>query len=654
MPENLGGIKWEEYELLKKRYIETTKMTMNTFLVKVLEGEQEAIYFNRTTDGNNPLRPNKEIMKLADKFNGETILGASYLPPGCFHDLVGAPVYLIGMLGAPSQTWVGDPRGSQDYYKGAPMAVRRELPCTLESPECRSVKNPVEAGNVFCASVEGGYRGAGKKHSTPAEEGGNEQGGGRVKCIPQGRGGQEGSHKGAVSQVGGYNVFHSTEGRHRGTAGVGVWKGSVQTKKCKIFWVAPACITEPQTGPAQAPKSQNNPALAGVTCDNTGSIQPNRRVLPQKKEWVVPGRDIATGGSSQGLGAYPHHHQDGDPLRVVISDIHNHPKYPPIILPSVSDARLSSIEPAPLRGGADFGPAVVENQQDDGDWIPVTRSTARTHRPHSALGGSIPRQNTVAVPTAQASTPSTVVRATNEMSREDYEALARRYQAMADDARSAAEISDTRVEQASHSGVLGDSGSLGDSLGNQGNIISGSNVAIATEKQDGSSVELLVPISPISSPVPGPREREGEKDFQEQRDAFENYAEINRVLKEETITTPPDFFDDLRDPELSGGSPPAVTGNPHIVFQSGQTKDEKIAELEARLSYFEQRAPKKPVISEPKKSQTKTVVDDYITKLVRPDLKLKKPNTNHVRMTPGRIAIGSTLDKHCGDGFQSG
>jgi hypothetical protein len=32
------------------------------------------------------------------------------------------------------------------------------------------------------------------------------------------------------------------------------------------------------------------------------------------------------------------------------------------------------------------------------------------------------------------------------MSREDYEALARRYQAMADDARSAAEISDTRVE----------------------------------------------------------------------------------------------------------------------------------------------------------------------------------------------------------------
>lgn len=215
------------------------------------------------------------------------------------------------------------------------------------------------------------------------------------------------------------------------------------------------------------------------------------------------------------------------------------------------------------------------------------------------------------------------------MSHEDYEALARHYQAMADDARSAAEISDTHVEQASHSAVLGNSGSLRDSLGNQGNILSGSNIAIATEKQDRSSVELLVPISPISSPVPGPSHTKGkgvdprnwgntgflgnfsEKDFQEQRDAFENYAKINHVLKEETITTLPDFFDDLRDPELSRGSPPAATGNPYIGFQSGQTKDEKIAELEVQLSYFEQQAPKKPVISEPKKSQTKTMQLHY-------------------------------------------
>ncbi|KAJ7818886.1 hypothetical protein B0H14DRAFT_2600974 [Mycena olivaceomarginata] len=192
------------------------------------EGEKHMIYWDknfnqwqttiagsRTTDVNNPLRPNKEIMKLADKFNGENILGASYLPPGCFHDIVGAPgaptkycwvlpVYLIGMLGAPGQKLLGDPSefdwehpgnytkavgsfqdvtwavpsplrnivgGSQDYYKGAPMA-------------CRSVMNPAEAGSAFCAPVEGGCRSAeggdavnpakGKKHSMPAEEGGDE------------------------------------------------------------------------------------------------------------------------------------------------------------------------------------------------------------------------------------------------------------------------------------------------------------------------------------------------------------------------------------------------------------------------------------------------------------------------------------------------
>ncbi|KAJ7897697.1 hypothetical protein B0H14DRAFT_3425066 [Mycena olivaceomarginata] len=115
-----------------------------------------------------------------------------------------------------------------------------------------------------------------------------------------------------------------------------------------------------------------------------------------------------------------------DDVRGSIEDGRNSP-HPIATLYSTVGSRLS--RPAPLRRGADFGLAVIENQQDDGDWIPVTCSTARTHRPHSALGGSIPRKNTVAVPTAQASTPSTVVHVTNEMNREDYEALARRYQA---------------------------------------------------------------------------------------------------------------------------------------------------------------------------------------------------------------------------------
>ncbi|KAJ7834620.1 hypothetical protein B0H14DRAFT_2590769 [Mycena olivaceomarginata] len=163
------------------------------------------------------------------------ILGASYLRPGCFHDIMGAPgtptkycwvlpVYLIGMLGAPSQKLLGDPRfgswehpasstgsiqgiterllgassyitwvvpsllenmvgGSQDYYKEAPTTVRR----FHENPECRIVVNLAEEGNAFYATAEAGM------------------------------GVRGGQMKGAVSQAGG-NTFYATAG---GT-GVGV------------------------------------------------------------------------------------------------------------------------------------------------------------------------------------------------------------------------------------------------------------------------------------------------------------------------------------------------------------------------------------------------------------------------------------------------
>ncbi|KAJ7689207.1 hypothetical protein B0H14DRAFT_3176043 [Mycena olivaceomarginata] len=317
-------------------------------------------------------------MKLADNFNGENILGASYLPPGCFHDIVGTPGtptkyfwVLPSIWGAPSifnwnvgcsqpkiggrsqvcELSMGAPvaptEGSwehpasstgsiqriteravgsfQAYYLGSPKPCSKyswgfpgliqgsshgcEEGASMHSwksgkknrfcVECKSVLNPAEVRNAFCTPVEG------------CKEGGDEQGGGRVKCIPQGRGGgcrgAEGGHKDAVSQAGGYNVFHSAESRHMGA---NQYVSALQ-----------------QIGPAQAPQSQKNPALAGVTCDNTGSIQPNRRILPQKKEWVVPCRDITTEGSSHGLGAYLHDHQDGDPFRVVISDIHNYPKW---------------------------------------------------------------------------------------------------------------------------------------------------------------------------------------------------------------------------------------------------------------------------------------------------------------------------------------
>jgi hypothetical protein len=50
---------------------------------------------------------------------------------GITERLLGASRYITWVVPSPLRNIVG---GSQDYYKGAPMAVRRELPCTLESP----------------------------------------------------------------------------------------------------------------------------------------------------------------------------------------------------------------------------------------------------------------------------------------------------------------------------------------------------------------------------------------------------------------------------------------------------------------------------------------------------------------------------------------
>ncbi|KAJ7868926.1 hypothetical protein B0H14DRAFT_2572088 [Mycena olivaceomarginata] len=141
------------------------------------------------------------------KIVGRSQLGApsefDWEHPGNYTKAVGSFQDVTWAVPSPLRNIVG---GSQDYYKGAPMAVRRGA--SMHSWKsgggggggvlpCRSVMNPAEAGSAFCAPVEGGCRSAegggavnpakGKKHSMPAEEGGDEQGSGRVKCIPQGR-----------------------------------------------------------------------------------------------------------------------------------------------------------------------------------------------------------------------------------------------------------------------------------------------------------------------------------------------------------------------------------------------------------------------------------------------------------------------------------
>ncbi|KAJ7845226.1 hypothetical protein B0H14DRAFT_2584785 [Mycena olivaceomarginata] len=72
---------------------------------------------------------------------------------GTTEKLLGASRYITWAVPSPLENMIG---GSQDYYKGAPTTVRREFPCSLGNPECRSVVNPAEVGNAFHATVEAG------------------------------------------------------------------------------------------------------------------------------------------------------------------------------------------------------------------------------------------------------------------------------------------------------------------------------------------------------------------------------------------------------------------------------------------------------------------------------------------------------------------
>ncbi|KAF8142383.1 hypothetical protein K438DRAFT_1995073 [Mycena galopus ATCC 62051] len=377
----------------------------------------------------------------------------------------------------------------------------------------------------------------------------------------------------------------------------------------------------------------------------------------------------STSGSQHGS------HSNSSPRATLYSTVVNGEPVPLEhgILSGVSDAGFSPSELAPLRGDADFGTSGPEVERGDGGWTPVSRKTARSHRARSASGGSNHTANKFPLPpspTELLSSPSTLEHAAGEMSREQLLVIAQRYQNMADNARPAAAI--RLSEQGSHSAVPA-AANLTDVSPNHGkNIKTKDDSFIApVNKGDNSSVEFIAPASTPAAAVAGPSNDRGkgpdprnwgnlsfgtfgEDEIQAQRDAFENFSEINRVIKQEGMPTPPGFFDELpipdrvhivRDGSDPGSHPSVVTplGNP----KSSQTKDEIIAELESRLSYFEQQPPATSVRPKPVVNQAKAAVSDHIANLVRPDHRTKKPSVNpEVRFsTPGRIAVGSTLDK---------
>ncbi|KAJ7918063.1 hypothetical protein B0H13DRAFT_2321712 [Mycena leptocephala] len=107
-----------------------------------------------------------------------------------------------------------------------------------------------------------------------------------------------------------------------------------------------------------------------------------------------------------------------------------------------------------------------------------------------------------------------------------------------------------------------------------------------------------------------------EGDFQAQREALENYAEINRIIKQEEISAPPDFFKDvpsLKTPETEQKLPEPTESidSPRDNEVSGQIKDEIIAELMRQLDELRQEQNQnkddEPNSAKPAKSAQQTV-----------------------------------------------
>jgi hypothetical protein len=140
-------------------------------------------------------------------------------------------------------------------------------------------------------------------------------------------------------------------------------------------------------------------------------------------------------------------------------------------------------------------------------------------------------------------------------------------------------------------------------------------------------------------------------DFEAQRQAFENFAEINRVIKEEERSTPDGFFDqkspiDLVSPGpsapvvVSSSAPRTKEGN-----ESGQTKSERIASLKRELSELEQDDVfLRPIVKIPS-SRAQQAVKNSLEDKIRKSAPGKPSKKQSVRPEKVRIAVGSSIEK---------
>jgi hypothetical protein len=316
------------------------------------------------------------------------------------------------------------------------------------------------------------------------------------------------------------------------------------------------------------------------------------------------------------------------------------------------------------------------NPADEGGWTPVDRKTARSHRERSGSASSNHTNNS-ATSKEDNKSVSTVAHATAEMSPEELMVLARRYQAMADQTNAKLrELSQGRVENspeatapivpvnvpaAPHSPDVQE---IAESP--RANVMAFGSV------NNGFYVKPVVPTTPAVPAGEGPSKPTGkgvdprnwgnvsflgdftEKDFDTQREALNNYAEINRVIKQVDLSVPPGFFNHV--PVVKIPTPEAERPATHFVASngpsvneranmSGQTKDEEIAELKRQLTEKKRKEQRREPAEEPMKNRTKQAAHENIAGLMRGGKSAARSGQEETRATAGRIAAGSALDK---------
>jgi hypothetical protein len=142
-----------------------------------------------------------------------------------------------------------------------------------------------------------------------------------------------------------------------------------------------------------------------------------------------------------------------------------------------------------------------------------------------------------------------------------------------------------------------------------------------------------------------------EKDLEAQRDMLDNFAELNRPIKQERKSTPRGFFDEepIEPVRMKSPEPRTIVSDPlprnKGVKRPGQANSEKIAELEHQLSQLRRSIDDERSVSKPRSSRAKRTVDRNIAELIRGKRPPKRSKAPAKELTPSRIAAGSFLDK---------